>query len=448
MAKKNFYAVAKGRVVGIYRMWSECEAQVKGAPSTFKGFSTLDEAIAYMQSYGHCCDDAQRSLNQGAQQWTVSSGAGAPQTAHAPDVGPRRMMHTTLPARGDDDESPAKRARNVGPVGGSIRSLSASGDSDWREKGAKIMEKMGWSDGLGLGRNNDGMTAPVEAGRQCGRAGLGAAGAAGAARAPPSEGSSWQHHRIGLDAGQQRAFDAALSGQNIFLTGGPGTGKSHTLRQIIAGLKAKQGDKSVLVTAPTGVAALIAEGQTLHSSPGPGIPRGTTEAFGNMRSNTNSAIWGKCQTLVVDEISMVDAEFFDWFVSNVGPVQLVLCGDFAQLPPVRDKQGSLDDENFLGDCVAAARRKGLPEGRHKARHCDPSVNDRYNDQSCWLDPARHTPFGLVETSGKLAFQSMAWRRAALRVLHLTEVHRTREPVLLDALTALRRGDMGNVAIAR
>ena len=78
-----------------------------------------------------------------------------------------------------------------------------------------------------------------------------------------------------MDAGQQEAFDVAVAGASVFLTGGPGTGKSFTLRRIIEALKAKNGTDSVLVTAPTGVAALIAQGQTLHSSPGPGVPKGT-----------------------------------------------------------------------------------------------------------------------------------------------------------------------------
>ena len=71
-----------------------------------------------------------------------------------------------------------------------------------------------------------------------------------------------------LDAGQQLAFSIAVGGANLFLTGGPGTGKSFTLRKIIGALKERHGASGVLVTAPTGVAALIAEGQTLHSKRG------------------------------------------------------------------------------------------------------------------------------------------------------------------------------------
>ena len=119
--------------------------------------------------------------------------------------------------------------------------------------------------------------------------------------APPQSAFSDQ-----LDEGQQRAFGLAMSGANMFLTGGPGTGKSFTLLKIIAALKKKHGNSGVLVAAPTGVAALIAEGQTLHSKPGPGIPKGTTEAFGNMRSCSSSEIWKRVRCLVIDEVSMVD----------------------------------------------------------------------------------------------------------------------------------------------
>ena len=47
---------------------------------------------------------------------------------------------------------------------------------------------------------------------------------------------------------------------------------------------------------------------------------------------------------------------------------------------------------------------------------------------------RCTPFGMRETTGKFAFQSVAWRRARFAIRHLTLVHRTKEPMLLDALT--------------
>ena len=251
-----------------------------------------------------------------------------------------------------------------------------------------------------------------------------------------------------LDAGQQRAFDLALSGMNLFLTGGPGTGKSFTLRKIIGALKQRHSDAGVLVAAPTGVAALIAEGQTLHSKPGPGVPKGTTEAFGNMRSKSSADFWGRVRALVVDEVSMVDAEFLDWYMVNVpSGVQLIFCGDFSQLPPVPDKQGSMDHVEHLENCIRAARRKDNNETREQAGRADPALDDPGLTNGGWLDMSKNTPFGLREVTGKFAFQSICWREARLVVHHLTTVHRTKEPILLDALTDLRAGLANSARVA-
>ena len=68
-----------------------------------------------------------------------------------------------------------------------------------------------------------------------------AAAAAGAVTKGAAEvdlGDSWEAQRDALDAGQRRALDAVLGGLNVFLTGGPGTGKSHTLRTIIKAIRA------------------------------------------------------------------------------------------------------------------------------------------------------------------------------------------------------------------
>lgn len=97
--------------------------------------------------------------------------------------------------------------------------------------------------------------------------------------------------------------------------------------------------------ATTGVAALIAQGHTLDSGPGPGILGRMTEAFGNMKGRTSSClllvaiIWRKVKVLVIDEISMVDVDFVDWHMSMVPRgIQLVLCVDAVQLPPVPNRK--------------------------------------------------------------------------------------------------------------
>ena len=63
-----------------------------------------------------------------------------------------------------------------------------------------------------------------------------------------------------------------------------------------------------------------------------------------MKGPSSGEIWRKVKVLVIDEISMVDAEFLDWYLSQLPPhgIQLIFCGDFMQLPPVPDHQGTLD----------------------------------------------------------------------------------------------------------
>ena len=139
---------------------------------------------------------------------------------------------------------------------------------------------------------------PRAAGGGGGGGGGGSTSASAATAAPALVASDADTAAPTLDERQQEAFDIAVGGQNLFLTGGPGTGKSFTLRLTIAALKKKHGDTGVLVTAPTGVAALIAEGQTLHTKPGPGVPKGTTEAFGNMKSKSSLDFWKKARLLV------------------------------------------------------------------------------------------------------------------------------------------------------
>lgn len=211
----------------------------------------------------------------------------------------------------------------------------------------------------------------------------------------------------------ESAIQLALSGKNVFLTGGPGTGKTHTLLQVISALREKNGVRSVFVVAPTGVAALLIGGQTMHAVPGPGIVEGTTRKFTGMASK--STFWKQITTLVIDEISMVDAEFLDHYVygitsarSPLQPLQLIFCGDFSQLPPVKNTTDA-------------------PSLAHTGKYLEQCMK------------LTHIPFGLAETSGHYAFQTLVWRKANFGVVELTQSFRTRDSVLISALTDIRAG---------
>ncbi|KAG5507230.1 hypothetical protein JIQ42_06636 [Leishmania sp. Namibia] len=147
-------------------------------------------------------------------------------------------------------------------------------------------------------------------------------------------------------------YTAVKEHRSVFITGGAGTGKSHLLRTIIRALPAS----STFVTATTGIAALNLGGSTLHSFVGCGIPnrRSTHDTLlsavlGKQRCVRN---WCVCRILIIDEVSMLEPSFFelvDYIARHVrncpyepfGGIQLILSGDFLQLPPVsRERRGS------------------------------------------------------------------------------------------------------------
>ncbi len=135
------------------------------------------------------------------------------------------------------------------------------------------------------------------------------------------------------------------STENLFITGRAGTGKSTLLRLFAASSR-----KKVVIVAPTGVAALQAGGQTIHSFFG--FP---PHLFGpdEIKKSRYAKLYQKMEVLVIDEISMVRADLLDRIdlclrinrgnKHPFGGVQLVLFGDLFQLPPVvtRDETGIL-----------------------------------------------------------------------------------------------------------
>lgn len=156
-----------------------------------------------------------------------------------------------------------------------------------------------------------------------------------------------------LSAEQRHISDAVVTGgKSLFYTGAAGTGKSYLLHSIIGKLRAKYGEKSVAVCAPTGLAAINIRGETIHKWAGIGLGREDKKALAQkVRGNKkNKERWLSCRTLIIDEVSMLSAELFDKlnFIAKhirqderpFGGIQLVLTGDFFQLPPVVERSSA------------------------------------------------------------------------------------------------------------
>lgn len=137
---------------------------------------------------------------------------------------------------------------------------------------------------------------------------------------------------------QTFALEQFSKGYNLFLTGGGGTGKSKWIQHV-----ASHSKKRVHVCALTGCAAILlnCNAKTVHSWAGIGLG----DANKALNNSFTCKRWRATDVLIVDEISMMSMELFDLLNSlgqtirksskPFGGIQLVFCGDFYQLPPVK-----------------------------------------------------------------------------------------------------------------
>jgi ATP-dependent DNA helicase PIF1 len=147
-----------------------------------------------------------------------------------------------------------------------------------------------------------------------------------------------------LSPAQLEVVDAFEQGRNLFVTGGAGSGKSYLLNF----LKRNYSSLGLEVTASTGIAAVNVGGSTIHSWSGIGLANLPVEQIiENLSSPKFARIRRRikrARALAIDEISMISAEVFD-LLSKVfcairendrpmGGIQMLLFGDFLQLPPV------------------------------------------------------------------------------------------------------------------
>src|SRR2546427_3606161 len=182
----------------------------------------------------------------------------------------------------------------------------------------------------------------------------------------------WENYGEVADEGltpERRFAAAAQGGRNCFLTGMAGTGKSTTLKRYIV-----ESLKRVDVTAPTGVAALNVGGMTIHRFCGmllgPQAGQSNEDYFEVLRRDPRRSVLAgfnrvrRCEVLVIDEISMLPGRqlgFVEYLFRRLrgrdqafGGCQVIVTGDFLQLPPVRTNEGEPYDWAFQSSAWQAA----------------------------------------------------------------------------------------------
>jgi ATP-dependent DNA helicase PIF1 len=159
-------------------------------------------------------------------------------------------------------------------------------------------------------------------------------------------------HNVYLNSMDQTlALEIMLAGHSVMLTGPAGSGKTHVLNEFIR--HAKKDGKTLAVTATTGLAATHLGGNTIHSWSGIGIHDKLHEYFFNDMKQGRIDTINKTNVLIIDEVSMLHdyrLDMVDQIARQVrgedvpfGGIQLIMCGDFFQLPPIsreEARQGS------------------------------------------------------------------------------------------------------------
>ena len=155
---------------------------------------------------------------------------------------------------------------------------------------------------------------------------------------------------------QSQAFLILQKGRSVFLTGAAGSGKTYLLKNFIKW--AQSHNKKLAVTATTGLAATHLNGRTIHSWSGIGIASELSANLLKKIANNKSIVQDITQTdiLIIDEISMFSAKHLDmvnvicqrlrYSSEPFGGLQIVLSGDFFQLPPLEKSSSLSNQTNF------------------------------------------------------------------------------------------------------
>ena len=207
---------------------------------------------------------------------------------------------------------------------------------------------------------------------------------------------------------QDQALNILKTGANVFLTGEPGAGKTHTINNFVNYLR--DCDIEPAITASTGIAATHIGGMTIHSWSGIGI-RTKLDKYDLDKIASSEYIVkrvNRTKVLIIDEISMLSTnmlEMVDLVCREIrqssepfGGIQIILVGDFFQLPPITKRDESVKQNSLIAEV-------GFP---------------------------------------RFAYHFGAWERSRLVVCYLSEQHRQDDADFLSVLSGIRANNVSEM----
>ena len=226
---------------------------------------------------------------------------------------------------------------------------------------------------------------------------------------------------------QKEAFDILKLGYNVYLTGAAGSGKTYLLNQYIKYLR--EHGIGVGITASTGIAATHMGGTTIHSFVGMGIRDEITakDLEELLKRPYLRNRFRKTKVLIIDEISMLHAHRLDMvnticqaFKHNklpFGGMQIIMCGDFFQLPPVVRRENSA---------------AGAPTNK---------AQNLFQDDNMFTQQDN-----LNKQSTQFVTESEIWNKMQLHICYLDEQFRQDDRSFLRVLNDIRNNDVTEMTV--
>ncbi|KAA8567535.1 hypothetical protein EYC84_008011 [Monilinia fructicola] len=436
--KKNYFVVCRGRITGILDGWPQCEASISGfSNAKFKGYETHD--------------DAQKAWNEWRESQGIAPNEGTPQDSKEDNLRDTSMMvnqiaiqnnlqsHTGLKRKHGQRDSSLHIVADV--TTNSTRTIKSEDNA--KSTGEIIIDltespEPANSHGDLLILDDRNSPAPKKAKLDGNKPALNLDIEIPDSEFEFSDDDVFDNlticedgpKPIELTAEQDAVVKMAMSGDNIFLTGAAGSGKTVTLLQIIDKLKKKLHDGNpnipkVQVAAPTGLAALPLNGRTTYSVAGwkpDSFKRRLDQLLTSIKKRTIKAL-RKLEVLILEEISMVESQFlerlnllFQTVKDNAKPfggIQVIFLGDFYQLPPVKP---------FEHCMICGVEMVGVFDRVCKSNHC--------------MNREDNIPF---KPGDKWAFNAPVWKQLNFRHVKLEQIHRQRDESFKAVLNKVRNG---------